>query len=450
MSVIEIRLSHRQATLAGITRAIDQQLGRTPLARVELRYSTQARVPLLPQEAKQKIALLLRDHGHGTAAISVRPHEGPIDDATGEHLLRMMPSARAPDSPAADGAGAVAAGWRASLARWMPWRRAAPAADDRVEPGLAAPAPPPAVNRVEAVQKLRQAVHKGSGFLETGTGTGIVAQGRAGGSTGGSAVGQACVIVRLDALHLVLEPLVRQDPAAIGAMLRSAGLTLSPGFQVAYRFERAQAGDGTSYANESDVEVRLIAASAAGHEAPSMTAGRAAPVSRSTGGMTTLPSPGGTTALPAAGGGTALPARPQPAVTLRVLGTLDQPFDRPFEVFFMSLPARLDRNALERAGFGLVHPGLLPVASNSCPLVIQGRSGGEWQVQATARGSADGQHPPTPMYFRLRDRSPVSGPATLATGEAEPLLVNAPHGSICPQTGRRLPALVIELHPDAA
>lgn len=440
MSPIETRLADRQATLAGITRAIHQHLGQTPLARVELRYSTQARVPLAPQVAKQTIANLLREHGHGITAVSVRAHEGPIDDATGEHLLRLFPAepARAVPSPQPAGAAQPLRGWRAWLARWFPRWFSAPAPAPRQEPGLARPQP--AVASAEAVAKLRQAVRKGATLVVTDTGTAVV-----GGSSAAQAVNRARIIVRLEGLHRVLQPLVQKDAASIAGMVKAAGLVVATDFAVDYRFEPAQVGDGTSVANESDVEVWVIVGASAGATVLPASQASAQPQPAS------AARPQASTAVAAEGtalaGGTAMPAPssvPGPALTVRVLGTLQASFAEAFELHFDSLPARFDRAALERAGFGRAQPGLLAVASNSCPLLIRQGDDGELRLQAATRTVADGAD--LPMYFQRDTLQGLHGELSLPGGRTQ-LIVNAPGGVHDPASGRLLPALVIELLP---
>lgn len=428
MNAIETRLSDRQATLAGITRAINQHLGHTPLARVELRYSTQANVPLAPQQAKQTIANLLREHGQGAAAISVRAHEGPIDDATGEHLLRLIPAVPSKTTGSAEPSPAPN-GWRGWLARWLPGLFASKASVARVEPGLAVPQP--AVSRILAVKLLREAVRKATAFVETDTGTAI----GVGREADAHALGRARVIVRQESLHQVLEPLVQQDPRAIALMVKAAGLALTSNFSVVYSFEAVKPGDGTGYANESDVEVRLILGAERSDPAnvPRVKSGTAMPIVSA---RAQHPVAGGT-AMPVATGHAA-----NQGVTVRVVGTLAQTFAQPFDLGFASLPARFDRTALEQAGFDQVHPGLLAVASNSCPLVIRRGPSGALLLNATARGGNAGVE--NPMYFSPDSLNPLKGELTWLDSYA-PIVVNAPGGVQDPATGRMLPALVIEV-----
>lgn len=440
MNAIEFRLSGRQASLAGIsstiTRSINRQFAQQRIARVELRYSTQSPDPLAPQAAKQAISQLLRESGFGAAAVSVRAHEGPIDDATGEHLLRLVPAE--PAVVAAAPASAQTSGLRAWLARMFPmWfgsAQGAASADQQTR--SAGPAPrksPPTTSAREAVAHLRKAVELAARYVETDTGTAVAA-----GSTAVQQIGEARVIVRLDNLHGVLGPLVSMDATkaaqSIGPMVRASGLATADAFKVSYSYVPRVAGDGTAYATESDVEVRLILASAL---VSSCTAGRSA-ASEST----------------ALACGTLMPApataqrEATPALTLRVLGTLHADFAQPFVMHFASLPARFDRQALEQAGFARAHPGLLQVVSNSCPLHIRAGEGGEhgeqgeWLLDAGTRSVPGGLS--TPMYFMPDTLTGLTSPLRI-TSARQRLIVNAPSGVHDPVSGRVLPALVIEL-----
>lgn len=413
-----IRLTARQATLAGIERAIHRELGRTPLARVELRYSTQAREMFSAQQAKLVIARLLREHGHGTAAVSVRPHEGAIDDATGEHVLRLMP---APGTTRGAGPAGAVPWWRRLAARL---RRSAPDAGRKVEPGMGDPVP--TIPSREAVRKLREAVQLATSFVETTTGTALVGEDLA-----SAGVAEAQVIVRLPALHRVLEPLVRGDAEAIASMVKVAGFALAEGFRVSYRYLPVpQHAEGTAYANEDDLEVRLVAVT------------QPTPAGAGSGTLTLQPfcrrDDNGSS-------GTALPATPDhTTVQVRVLGTTAAAFPEPFVVPFAGapMPWRFDRDALERAGFGCAHPELLAVASNSCPLIIDGLAADRITLQATARALPGGGS--IAMYHRQADLEPLIGTLSVPA-QGVVLVANAPAGVLDPRTGMRLPALILQV-----
>ncbi|MES2946265.1 MAG: hypothetical protein V4772_25625 [Pseudomonadota bacterium] len=351
MTVIETRLVGRQANLSGITRFINRQLGGMVLARVELRYSTEAAEPLAPQLAKQAIGKLLRENGFGNAAISVHAHEGQIDNATGEHVLRLFPAEVQNKKTEAESASKPASGLLAWLARIFPrWFGKTRAAH---QPAKATTQPKaPDISKAEAVAHLRKAVALAAAYVETETGTAIVAT-----RNTPQTVGEAQVIVRLPALNEVLQPLLLQNPAqsalSIAPMVSAQGLKISPGFCVTYAFKPRVTGDGTTYASESDIEVvlRLAGSKNSSHSASGQKT-TAPDISKA--GMS------GGTAMPATGTGTALPPRTSPkavppALTVQVLGTFQggalQAFATPFELPFATLPARFDRNALEKSAF---------------------------------------------------------------------------------------------------
>lgn len=129
-------------------------------------------------------------------------------------------------------------------------------------------------------------------------------------------------------------------------------------------------------------------------------------------------------------------------VTVRVLGTLAETFKTPFVLTLPVLPARFDRSALETAGFARVHPELLAVASNSCPLHIRAGTAGALELHVSTRPGHAGQS--LPMYF---DAQTLAASPAIQRLEKAPirLLVNAPGGVCEPVTGRWLPALVIEV-----
>lgn len=418
MDTHTIRLTARQATLAGIQRAIHRELGRTPLARVELRYSTQAREMFSAQQAKLVIARLLREHGHGTAAVSVRPHEGAIDDATGEHVLRLMP---APGTNRRGGPAGAMPWWRRLTARL---RRGASDSDPKVEPGLGESVP--AIPSREAVRKLREAVQLATSFVETTTGTALVGEDLA-----SAGVAEAQVIVRLPALDRVLEPLVRGDAEAIASMVKAAGFALAEDFRVSYRhLPMPQHAHGTAYASEDDLEVRLVAVA------------HSTPKGASSGTLTLQPCAHGNDIRST---GTALPVTSdRTAVQVRVLGTTATAFPQPFVVPFEGepMPWRFDRDALERAGFGRAHPELLTVASNSCPLIVQTDDDGRPQLRAGARLLPGGA--PIAMYYRRSDLGPIVGDLAIPPDGVQ-VVANAPAGVLDARTGRRLPALVIDV-----
>ena len=460
MNPIEMRLTGRQTTQAGITRAVNQLLDQGPIARLELRLSTQT-TPRVPEEqVRKQLAELLRNHGHALAAVSVRVHPGAMDDASGEHLLRIIPGNHRVTPQAQP------TGWRRWLPAWLaPGQQPRPPtpaalATPRVEPGLqTAPQPParPDPKAVTlAVAKLREAVTKACSLVESADGLEIV-----GLPDANQPLGRARITVYLPSLHQVLQPLVQQDSAAIAQMLRQGGMALASGFHIDYDHQPTRHGEGTCYANESDVLVRLFLADGAqggGHDDTTHGSGLRNANSTGTGTAPVLHTlRPDTPALPAtsgnrAGSGVGLTAMPdddtlpEPALTVRVVGTLAQPFARPFELVFDTLPALLDRHALQQAGFGRDHADLLPVASNSCPLRFCQGPDGQVLLQPATWADAHGHQ--RAMYFDHATRAGLLTELTLQP-DGQLLVVNAPAGVRDPASGRLLPALVVQVLPGA-
>ena len=135
--VQEFTLTDKQATVAGVTKLINRHLRGTTLRRIEVRFSTQVSPAFDPNVAMPQIKALLREHGLSAVEVSVRAQELAIDDAAGEHRVRLLHKEPAPSAPAVKkGSGAPLAGW---LARLLPGRRGP-------EPE-AAPADAPAADR---------------------------------------------------------------------------------------------------------------------------------------------------------------------------------------------------------------------------------------------------------------------------------------------------------------
>ncbi|MBK7000378.1 MAG: hypothetical protein IPH35_10505 [Rhodoferax sp.] len=457
MNAIEIRLAGKEASLNHIIRTINRQLGLLPvISRVELRYSSQSENKLAPQMVKDSIAKLLREHGLGQAAVSVRPHAGPIDDASGEHLLRLHHAEPKEAPPHTPRPGVL----RLWLARVFPhWFAVAPAATAAGAANTSqaqATRKTPTLTNPQAVDYLRRAVAQAADYMETQTNTAI--------DTTSNQVREARIVVRLDELHAVLGPMLQGQANAvlaaqsIGDMLRAKGLSVAPTFSVGYAFEPHVETIGTSLASETDLQVVLHLALNASNASiqpiapkntqrvePTLETAFAADI------PTQTLAPDTTTALPAANPPTTAPTA---ALTVRVLGTLAagqlQAFEKVFELHYATLPARFDRNALVQAGFGARHPELVQVASNSCPLTLERAPDGGLRTHATSRPSTNGQTAPgtstipsIPMYYRAESLAPLGQHDTVSANTR--LVVNAPGGVIDRASARTLPALVVEL-----
>ena len=482
---IELHLAGNDASLKQVLYHLNRHSGKQGLRRVELRFSTQSLSPLAPQEAKLAIANQLREHGRAGCEVSVRPHQGPIEDGSGDHLLRMLPlQVKAINSGAGAGAGAYPQQpgswwsrllWRCLPARWRGQRGSLDVQSGQGgQGGRAAPVAPvvpvkPRISNAVVVQALRKAVTDAARYLETGTGTAID-----GGHDKTTVVTEALVVVRLPELHEVLKGWIADDAEqasrSIAPMVRALGLRLAEDFKVSYAFQPRQPGIGTALAGESDLEVKLrcgtashdapVADKLAGRQGSGQSAGQSA--GQGAGGSRREPSMDGDqgpldavgpaaaadpgppgldptgTWMPRAG---SLPASPQPAqpvLTLRVLGTLEGDFAQAFELQFHRLPARFDREALASAGFAAAHPELLSVASNSCPLQMDLDAQGQLSVMPHAGGRA--------MYFDPSSHRALAGPVALPA-QGLRLIVNAPQGVQDPAGQRHLPALLIELLP---
>ena len=250
-TVQEFTLADKQATVAGVTKLINRHLRGQPLRRVEVRFSTHAGQPFDPNAAMQQIKGLLREHGLSAVEVSVRALELAIDDAAGEHRVRLLHKDEAQPSPAAGSFGSrlgERTGGRFSglLARLVPGRRAsAPMAGHGAtqltqvpvpQPQPKAPQPPaePAVPQKRAVELLKQAL--------------AVAVRDEGPTLGDVAVQSLRITVRLASLHQALSPLVARDAVGAGQwatrLLAEHQIAAGPGLRVAYDYKPPQAGAG--------------------------------------------------------------------------------------------------------------------------------------------------------------------------------------------------------------
>ncbi len=409
MQVKETRLKGNEANLENITRFINRHVKDMPLARIELRYSTQSVQRLDGTKAKKEISKLLLEQGMGQAEVSVRPHEGALDDATGEHLVRLIPQSQSA-APAEDDDDK---GWLPKL-----WPR-----KSQTQEAPPQPAQPQGLSAEQAVAMLRQAIKLSADDVKKVTGASRL-------------VNEAQVIVRLDAANQVLGPLVlgelAQAAKSIAGMVRDQGFGTTPSFKVSYTHKPRTTTEGTFYAGDTDVEVLLLTAHSADERMePSLDRNMPDTPPQEISEATALP-----IKQPAA-----------PALTVRVLGTLQGNgtvafFDKAFELRFSTLPARFDRSALDKAGFGSAHPELLAVASNSCPLTLDRGSDGQLHLHTHWRKTPDGS---TYAMYRWQNTGVALADNDILTPKAGRLVVNDPHGVVNATTGRTLPALVVEL-----
>lgn len=444
-TVQEFTLADKQATVAGVTKLVNRHLRGQTLRRVEVRFSTQAAQPFDTNAAMQQLKGLLREHGLSAVEVSVRAMELAMDDATGEHRVRLLHKEMAPPSPAGTTVGGRTGGRFGNLlARLLPGRRASAAGAGQAGQGstqigaaapaaAVVPAPPaePAVPQKRAVELLKQAL--------------ALAVRDEGPMLGEVAVQSLHITVRQAGLHQAMGPLVARDAAGAGLwaarLLAEHQIAAAPGLRVAYTYKPPQQGEHTEVVAGSDVEIHLSREALAAEPQPQPVPRAAAPQTRAEPTLGTL-MPLDRLGNRVDDGATILPrAELAPAaLTVRVLGTTECNFDAPFELRFDRLPATFDRAALQRAGFASRHGAALRVASQSCPLVIDRDADGGLVLRAGARpGTTE-----LPMYFRADNQVGVLGKVALRT-RTEVLVVNGPLPLVDPASGERLHPLVIEL-----
>lgn len=424
------RLGSPALLIRALDRALNNAAGKAHVQRVELRYSGHAPAPLDAAAVDRAMKALLCEHGLGLAQVSTRRHAAALEDASGEHTLRLMGQPLPPAPQASPW-------WRQLWARWRPGRTileaAAPANPTQRSPGEArlpkAPSAPevPAAPPAQAVALLRRAVHR------------AVLVGRPDSALEPVTLASARVITRAAPLHRTLQTLVTADPATVGAMVRATGCRTADGWRVAYAYEPRQDGDGTALAGMDDLEVELTeAASLPGPATEDDTTALpdADPSQRSPVATTDA------TALPAFG-----PETPRPLARLRVLGSRQSDFDEPFEITISQWPARIDRQWMAARGFGRRHGPLLSVFSNRQALWVDCRHDGECFVSFVG---PDGNGPSgPPMYRDARSLAPLAGRHAL-NDLPEELLVNDPKGCRLPGHPAVLPALRLSLRMDAS
>jgi len=433
--VIETRLAGSQATQAGVVRFVNRNLSQGPFARVELLYSTQARGRIEPAQARSQIKQLLGEHGMADVAVSARAHGGLLDDASGEHLVRLYPDEpRGPAEAAFDAADAAPQGGiRGWLGRWLRFSQRDPRAPT-VEAGITS---------AEATAHLRAAV------------AAAVRDKVSRGQHGPWAAAE--LVVSLPALDASLRPLVMGDlsraAGSVGQQLAALRQPVADGFALRYSFRTPATGEGTSYSADSDIEVLL-------HRLP-QGAGPTSSGSVQTPALAEAPAPFAPGAMgrieprlaAPAPQATLLPTRPEPATLLprtparktlavRVSGTLDGDFARPLELRFDQLPARIDRDAMARAGLGAMHGELLVTVSNHAALTVRAGVDGGVEVIAARREVPGGES--LPMYFDRETLRPL-GERTPLPADGLRVVVNDPAGLWDAAGGRRLPALVLDL-----
>lgn len=410
----DFRLAGSQATVAEVVRLVHRQIKAPGVSRIEVRFSRQSREAFSVDQAFDRLTALVKESGL-SCQVSVRAHELPLDDARGEHVVRLFGAVPKP-APA-----------QAQAPAWARWVRGLPLIG-RLAPATATsggkPARPvnewpavPDLPRGQAVELLCKALSVAAANEEP--------------HLHDSPVHRVKIIVRRPELHKALQPVVDQAAQQAAAWLRkelaSRQRVTSADLRVIYAYALQGDGERTQVVGRGDLEVQLL-------REPEPEIHPAQPAGAE--GATALPVTLATAMLDDRA--TAMPERSGPALTLRVLGTTHERFIEPFELCFDALPARFDRAALHAGGFGRLHGQALTVASQSCPLTIDRAGDGGLRLHATARASGSA------MYFRDSDRSGIVGTVDLPTSQAT-LIVNEAQGLVDPTSRERLYPLVIEL-----
>lgn len=450
------RLPAERTSPAALVQQVHRRLKGRHWARIEVRFSSQTAGRFPIDMVRDQLAALASEAGL-KCAVSVRPIEMPLDDALGQHIVRLVPPPGRPEVQALAAGG----GWRTRLLkRWPLLARfgGAPAAAQPERESLAeaselerqAEPQAAAVSQRQATELLLRA-------LAAAVADEVPALAKV-------PVRRVVVTVRNDALHTALRRLTVDDAPRAADWLRRQLLethrfAVDPVLQLLYRHEPKVLGEGTRAAGGGDLELHLLRELAIEPDdtAPAPAPAAAdAPVMHEPMPLHTAASAPQTqyeTALPRTGGAspvdlpTAMPVA-DPVLCVRVLGTTQGPYDKPFELHFDRLPARFDRAALVDAGFGQAHGEAISVVSQSCPLTVDRGPDGGLRVQAGLRrtagavGAADAGRA---MYFRDDTRAPIVGTVDLHNGR-EVLIVNDPHTVVDPRSGARLHPLVIELH----
>ncbi|MFZ4535472.1 hypothetical protein [Propionivibrio sp.] len=421
MTKIDCRLTGKQATAKAIQAMVNRHLHEGKLERIEVRLSTQPVHPTNPSEVRKLLSQLLGQHGLGAVELSLRHLDSALDDAMGEHLVRLI---FAPIEAAPAIVNDAASGWWQRLWRWLPGRRATPRPAGRLEPALKAVS---GISPKRAVELLRESLSNAVRIEATGL--------------QGKPVASVNIVARLPEIHATLKammpPINPGSAQSLAQWLQRDGQQTQPELIVSYRFEPYDNGDtGTAMVIRCDLETHL-----------SPDAGsRTKPAPETSNG----PARSAETALSgdAADQGTAMPLRPRreftaprAALRIRLRGTLAGDFPQPFDLLYRSLPACFDRATLKAAGFGFRHGLLLAVASQGSPLLVEASPEG---LRLRPGVRPDGQ----PMYFRHDNQAPLTVSLLLGNNQASlAVVVNAVQG-VCLTSGIELSPLVIELLPD--
>ena len=446
---IEFRLASKTAAVTELVKAVNRHIKSKPLLRVEVRFSSQAAQGFDADRARQELRGLLSEHGHVGTAVSVRPIELPIQDAFGEHIVRLYPK---PPAPRQDG-------WPQRLGeRWSGWWTArgskAPANSRTDEPTLGAPAatPAPAAASAPAISATIAAHELRKALLLA-----LKLRGKQAGAA--AAIHAVSITVRNAELHRALAPLVgsQQDHTArwVREELQKQRAAFDPALATAYRYQAPGSGQFTELADGNDLEIVFDASveateptaaiidDGASHDGPLVDVSVKPEASDATG-----PSP----MPPQTSSGRTMHSEPTLMATdetalaagalvrIKVLGTTDGPFDQPFEFDASPLPVRLDRAMFEASGFGLQHRDALRVVSQSCPLLIDQDAAGRLCLSSPGRPLDNGHV--RAMYHDSDTGVGIMG-SVCHDGDEAGVMVNGPRPVLDPTTGRRLAPLLL-------
>ncbi|WP_207224784.1 hypothetical protein [Sphaerotilus mobilis] len=415
----------RRTSTRTLIRDISHQLAQHTPRRIELHYADRSDTRIDPPAVQRAIVEMVREHGWRDVELAIRPHRLPLDQATGDHLLRLhwleedgtfapMTSHHRPE-----GAPTNAAAWWRTLWSRRPSRERLNLATDA---DATAPAP---ASSGEAVRLLRAAVQRAALDL---TPESSLPNSR-------PVVRHLVAKVRDAALAQALRPYFTGESLATSqAMSRwlvQDGCHVPDPLTVELDSRAIANHGGTFLVDAADLIVTLKPS-----REPLATGLTATSVPRSE--PSKRPALDLSTALPAGRGDAT------PDVQLTWVGTLDGRFEHPVPLPSRILPMRIDRELLSATMPALHKPALLAVASQKQPLQVLRNAQG--RIVLKSPRSESGR---VPLYRLHPGFEPL--PEELLLMDAPVMVVvNDPSGVLHPITGERLPALLIEVRPGLA
>lgn len=391
---VEHQLRNRDANLEEALRWFDRQLGKAnaeKLVRLELRFPSRSAKPIDKPTAQKRILALSESKGVVGIAISVRPHELPLDNDMGLVTVRAIYAVA--DATQADSRPTV--GWLTRLKNLILGSDDVDAEDANASVDL------PMQHALAAVlESLDKAAKLFAGAQK------------------GKPVGSVVVNINAPELHRVLAPKMPPVDAEnatlwIAREIQTRGLQAVPEMALYYRFQEPLS-DSTQLVSDGALHIVLLPPGDPARPKPTQAPDNI-------GQDTPLPQPDGETAMP-------LPepvnAFVGPTVSLRLLGTWQAgalvPLEEPFACNLGAVPAQFSRSTLELVGFTKRPDApLARAASNSTPLGFSSDGQGGIKLHAAFRPGGN-----LPMYFFAEDLSPCTGEHPLA--KPMRLVVNGP------------------------